>query len=570
MLFLGILIAVLEVAGVATVLPFLELAANPNALDEHSQLQTLYDLLGLTDQSQLIVVMAWLALIFMTLANILAVVSIWFQQKIAWRVSHHVSMRLVNTYAALPYHFFLNKDSSDLIRSAIDDINNLIENIVLAGCRLVSQLLIVGLILILLILVHPVIALTTIMTIGCIYTFIVLTRRAVLIELGKESLQTTSDRYRTFVDFISGIKTIKSSVVANHFIERFEIPSSRYSSIRPLIQISYAAPRYLVETLAFGSILFIILYLAKSNAGFIEALPTLTLFTLAGYRLIPAINGVYVSLAQMLNSYPAIDHIYEDVQAALNSAESLPETLTFNKKIKISSVCYSYPETKNAAITNLSMEIFKGSKIALVGPSGSGKTTLVDLILGLLEPDQGDILVDGAALTKNHHDAWRQMIGYVPQDVFLYDNSIANNIAFGERSVDLQRVKKAAHMAQIGTFIETQLADQYESQIGERGVKLSGGQRQRLGLARALYRDPQVLILDEATSALDNVTEGDVVRAIHEEIPGVTIIMIAHRISTVIRCDNLFVIDRGEVVAEGSYEELVTTNALFRDLASFD
>ena len=570
LLVLGIVISTLQVASVASILPFLELASNPNALADSQFLNSFYLRFDFSSEKQMIIAIAWMALLFMVASNLLSIVSVWFQQKIAWNVSHNVSMHLVKTYAELPYQFFLDKDSSDLIRSAIDDINNLVNGIVLAGCNLISQLLITVLIFLMLVIVNPVVALTAVGVIGLIYLVIVLARRTALTSLGNEILQTTSDRYRTFVEFISGIKTIKSDGVKSFFIDRFEVPSERYSTIRPLVQVTYAAPKYLVDTLAFGAVLFIILYLANSETGFVDTLPTLTLFTLAGYRLIPAIHGAYISFAQMLNSYPAIDAICDDIQSAGDVVPPNTESVSFDRGIELRSIAFSYPEVPTAAVDGISMTIPKGSKIAFVGPSGSGKTTLADLVMGLLEPVAGDILIDDSPLVPERYDAWRQLIGYVPQEVFLYNDTIANNIAFGSSTVDQQLVRKAAGMAQISEFIETQLADQYETLIGERGTRLSGGQRQRLGLARALYRQPSLLVLDEATSSLDNVTEGDVVKAIHEELPQVTIIMIAHRISTVVRCDKLYVIDRGKIIDEGDYHTLLESSEQFKALARFD
>jgi len=530
LLVLGIIISVLQVASVASILPFLELATNPNALSDSPTLRKVYDSLGFNSEKAMIVAVAWMALLF--------------QQKVAWTVSHNVSMRLVRTYGELPFQFFLSRDSSDLIRSTIEDINNLIDGVVLAGCNVISQLLIAALIFLMLFIVNPLIALSAVGVIGGIYLIIVFARRSYLTRLGGESLQATSDRYRTFVELISGTKAIRSNGAKAFFIDRFEKPSKQYSSIRPLIVTTYMVPRYLVESLAFGAVIFIILYLANSDAGFVGAVPTLTLFTLAGYRLIPAINGAYVSMAQMLNSYPAIDAIYNDIQAASDTRLIATESIRFKRSIKLSSVTFNYPEVEVPAVDGVTMEIIKGSKVAFVGPSGSGKTTIVDLILGLLDANVGSILVDDVALTRERYDSWRQLIGYVPQEVFLYNDTITNNIVFGAETIDEQQVKKAAEIAQISDFVET----------------LPG---------RYVYRQPSVLVLDEATSALDNVTEGDVVKAIHEEIPDVTIIMIAHRMSTVVRCDKLYVVDRGKISAEGDYNKLLEESAQFRELAQY-
>lgn len=569
LLVLAMFIAILQTLGIATVLPFLEIASQPDALSDRPHVRGFFSRIGLNSDKQIIVAFAWIALIFMVLANTLTIFSIWFQQKIAWTVSHNVSMRLVNAYGNLPYHFFLNKDSSDLIRSAIEDINKLIEGVVLAGCNLISQLLVSALIFAMLVWLNPKISLVAFVSICGIYVLIVLARRTFLTTLGNESLSITSDRYRTFVDFISGIKTIQSNGTKDYFIDRFEGPSRRFSIIKPLVQITYHVPRYVVETLAFSIVILIIVFLARTPTGFIDALPTLTLFTIAGYKLIPAIQGAYVSFAQILTSYPAIDNIYNDIHAVIDAPQSNASEIAFTDNITLSSVHYTYPGAVGTSLDGLDMEIPKGSKVGFVGPSGSGKTTLADIIMGLLEPTSGALKIDGNTMTADGIDSWRRQIGYVPQEVFLYNDTIEKNIAFG-LPVEKQKIVNAARMAQIDEYIETQLPDKYNAFIGERGVRLSGGQRQRLGLARALYRAPSVLVLDEATSALDSVTEGNFVNAIYEQLPDVTIIMVAHRISTVTRCDTLYAIDRGKIIAQGSYQELIQSSEMFRQLARFD
>ena len=283
----------------------------------------------------------------------------------------------------------------------------------------------------------------------------------------------------------------------------------------------------------------------------------------------PSLNQPYTSIAQILSNYTAIDHIYDDIQAIEKAAPPENKSVSFAETIALERISFRYDNINQDALNELSLRIQKGEKIGFVGPTGSGKSTLINAIMGLLEPASGSLSVDSTPIGATTQKAWQQQIGYVPQDIFLFDASIAHNIALGE-SIDLARVEAACATAQISTFIESELAEGYETLIGESGVRLSGGQRQRLGLARALYRQPQVLVLDEATSALDRVTEAKVVDAILEHLPGVTILMIAHRISTVQGCDRLYVLDRGSIIDEGSYAELLSSSKLFRELARFN
>ena len=565
---LGIIVfmAMLEVIGIASILPFLHLAANPNALQEHDTLRQVLEFVGLRTHRGMLFACGWMVIGFLTLSNATAILSIWQRQRLAWSMSHSISMKLVRAYASLPYEFFLRRNSADLIKKIIADVNGLVTGVLIAGSSFVSQVVMSVAIFLLLLAVEPRAALLALGFFSAMYLVIYYSRRKTLTQLGHERLEADYVRFKTFVELITGIKTVKTDGAADHFIHRFEEASKRYSGIHPKVDFISSVPRYFVETLALGGVVGIILYLAASGRDVVESLPALTLFVLAGYRLMPALNGAYTSIARVLSSYPAIHSIYDDVCAARLEPSDL-EPLTFEREIRLDRVSFQYESSGPPVVDELTLSIGRGEKIALVGPTGSGKTTLVDLFMGLLSPQSGRMLVDATEINEGTQKHWQSMIGYVPQDVFLFDETIARNIAFASDRVDMPRVKRVCEIAQLTQFIEHELCDGYETEIGERGVRLSGGQRQRLGIARALYRNPQVLILDEATSALDSVTEEKVVQSIHQSLPGVTMVMIAHRLSTVRNCDRLYVVDRGKVVARGGYDELLESSELFRELA---
>ncbi len=569
---LGIVIATgfLEVAGIASVVPFLQLAANPDSALQRPWLLEVYTSLGLDTHQSMLIATGCAVIAFLAVSNLLAILAGWLRQRIAWTIAHNVSLSLAESYTRLPYAFYLHRDSADLIKSVIDDVNSLVNGVVLAGCQFISQSVIVSMILLLLAAVNPWVAISALGVFAGIYFIIYLARRRLLTRLGRERLSANSDRYVAFVDLMTGIKAIKSDGASDYFLKRFERPSRLFAATQPRIHLSSSVPRHIVETVAFGAVISIILVLSRDEQTFVQALPTLTLFALAGYRLMPAINTAYVSMAQIASSYPAIETIYRDVHAAPATPTQPVAPMALQEAITLHDLSFQYPESDHPVLSSITLTIRKGQKVAFVGPSGSGKTTLIDILTGMLSPDVGTLRVDDTPITPANAPDWQRIIGYVPQEVFLYNDTIERNIAFGTEPIDIEKIRQVAQIAQIAETIESTMPDGYQTTIGERGLRLSGGQRQRLGLARALYRSPQVLVLDEATSALDSQTEARVIAAIHDELPELTIVMIAHRLSTVRRCDWLYVLDRGELVAQNTYQALLANDALFRDLARID
>jgi len=312
-----------------------------------------------------------------------------------------------------------------------------------------------------------------------------------------------------------------------------------------------------------------ILYIMKQTGNFSDALPIISLYVFAGYRLMPAIQQIYTSFTSLALGGPSLDKLHEDIKNLKPLNVNLnQDILPFNKNITLKNIYYSYPNASRTALKDISLSIPAKSSVGLVGTTGSGKTTTVDIILGLLESQKGALEVDGKIITTQNSRSWQRSIGYVPQHIYLSDDTVQNNIAFGvdHKDVDQKAVEKASKIANLHEFISDELPNQYQTTIGERGVRLSGGQRQRIGIARALYHNPQVLILDEATSALDNQTEKAIMDAVNNLSKGkdITIIIIAHRLSTVKKCDQIFLLEKGQLKNQGTFEELIKVNENFR------
>ena len=301
-----------------------------------------------------------------------------------------------------------------------------------------------------------------------------------------------------------------------------------------------------------------------------KVLPIIALYAFAGYRLMPALQKIYISLTSLRFVGPALDSLHDDLKNLKPIIQSEHgDSLKLNKNIRLKNIHYNYPNASKTALKNISLSIPANKTIGLVGATGSGKTTTVDIILGLLDPQEGALEVDGKVINKDNKRAWQRSIGYVPQQIFLSDNTVAANIAFGidTKKINQEAVECAAKIANLHEFVVNELPFKYQTIIGERGIRLSGGQRQRIGIARALYHKPKVLVLDEATSALDNLTEKAVMNAVHNSENDITKILVAHRLSTVKDCDIIFLFDKGELKNQGTFEELIKTSDDFRESA---
>ncbi|MEM7561166.1 MAG: ABC transporter ATP-binding protein, partial [Planctomycetota bacterium] len=455
------------------------------------------------------------------------------------------------------------------IKKIVTDVSHLVSGILLTGSQLVCEVVLTGAITLLLLYLQPLATAGTILVVGLLYGGVYFSRRSYIARLGKERLEIDRERFRTFVDIISGIKSIQSYGVQDWFTKRHEQLSATYAELQPKVAFISTLPRYFVEALAYSSVVLTTLYLVISGQDFLQVLPMLILFALAGHRIIPSLNGIYNCLAKVLEAYPAIGYIYDDLYSAIAQPIEPKGLATLQERITLDNVCFRYETNEDLVLDQVSLTFTRGSKIGIVGPSGSGKSTLIEILMGLLEPTEGTVSIDATQLDATTRHSWRRQTGFVPQDVFLYDDTVARNVAFGCNEVDLNWVQECCKIAQVHDFIQSQLPEGYCTKLGEQGIRLSGGQRQRIGLARALYGRPEILLLDEATSALDSVTERNLVSAIYEYFPALTIVMIAHRISTVEQCEVLYVLDRGRMVGSGTYSSLVESSELFRGLASF-
>lgn len=567
--------AIVQVVGVASVMPFLALIANPQVIQQQELLRWVYDTLGFSDTGPFLVFAGVVVLFALVASNAFAALTELLMLRFAWGMNHTLAVRMLRTYLAKPYVFFLDQNTASLAKNILGEVRRTVQGFMVAGVNLVARSVVAVAVLTLLVVVDPWLAVGTFCALGAAYGLLFLRVRRGLAFAGERRVTADRDRYRAATEALTGFKEIKVLGMEEPFLERFERPSRTFARYEVRHAVIRMVPRYAFETIAFGGMLVIVLFALARDQGLVELLPTLGVYAFAAYRLMPALQGIFGSMAELRFSVASVETLHRDLERTTLAVPARKEEvapLPFRASLELRDVSFRYPGARQPLFDGFDLRIGANTSVALVGATGSGKTTVVDLLLGLLRPQSGELVVDGRPVTDADVSAWQRNVGYVPQSIYLSDDSVASNIAFGvpKKRIDMQAVERSARQAQIHDFIMDELPDGYDTGVGERGVRLSGGQRQRLGIARALYRDPDVLVLDEATSALDNVTEEEFFRAVAEIGRSKTIVMIAHRLSTVQDCDVIVVLDTGRVVAKGGYRELLAGSPEFRSLARAD
>lgn len=569
----SIVVAGAEVVGVASILPFMSAVSDPSTIETNGLLRFLRGLVpdDLTETGFLIILGC--GVLFLLIGSLVVrAVGIWIQVRFSMLRSHSIGYRLMRAYLYQPYSWYLNQHTSKMATNVLSEAGQVVTGALFPAMQVVTKGLVVLALLVLLIVADPVLAFISMFVIGTAYVGIYIISRNRLAELGKRRRLANQRRYRTAQETFGGIKDIFIIGREGSMLERFRLASEQVALYSASAKVTQEVPPLAMQGLIFAGMISIVLYLLTAFGNLQDALPVLSLYALAGYRLMPEMQAVYRHVAEIRVAEPVLAAIYDDLvelegtARATHTAKEMRWGRRAQPQIELHNISFSYPGADQPALSKVSIKIPAFSTIGIVGPTGSGKTTLVDVILGLMSPKSGTLAVDGRPVKKENVREWQDMIGYVPQQIFLTDHTVAGNIAFGidESQIDHEAVIKAAKIANLHEFIMTELPDGYQTRIGEKGVRLSGGQRQRIGIARALYYDPAVLILDEATSALDNLTEKAVMEAVNNLSMKKTIILIAHRLTTVQACDQILLMESGQVTAVGSYSELVEGSATFR------
>ncbi len=563
LLLMIVIMALLDVIGVASILPFMAVLTNPVLIETNAILNMMFHIssrIGVENQEQFLFVLGVLVFLLLIISLAFKAITIYLQTKFIQMRAYSIGKRLVEKYLHQPYSWFLSRHSADIGKTILSEVDQVIGNGINPLMELIAKGMVAIALIILLLLVDPKLTIIVGLLLGGAYVLIFYFVRGYLIRSGQERLENNQLRFTAVSEAFGGAKEVKVGGLEETYVKTFSKAALIFAQTKTASQVISLLPRYMLEAIAFGGILLILLNIMSQTGSFNSALPIVSLYVFAGYRLMPALQQIYSSFTQLTFTGPALDKLTDDLTNLSQHIENQEkETLSFNEKITLNNIYYSYPNAERTALKNISLEIPAKSTIGLVGATGSGKTTTVDIILGLLEPQKGNLKVDEKVITKENSRSWQRCIGYVPQSIFLSDDTVSANIGFGVEPNDINQemVEKAAKIANLHDFVVNELPSQYKTTVGERGVRLSGGQRQRIGIARALYHQPEVLILDEATSALDNITEKAVIDAVDNLRNNLTIILIAHRLNTIKQCDTIFKFDQGQLVGKGTFDDLI-------------
>ena len=564
--------SIFQVVGVASIFPFINLVMDPDIVFENNMLFWIYDTFNFTSQSAFVLFTGIAMFVLIVFSNLVSAFTIYLKSRFVMGLNHTLSQNLLAVYLSKPYTYFLNRNSADMGKNILMEVNQLTNQLLMPLFELIIHVFVIIAIMVFLFAVDPLTTLIAIVVLGGGYLVINVGLKNRLKRSGKQRLEANRERFKTTNEALSGIKATKVFGREQFFVAQYAKHSRRFTRLQVFEKIATELPKFLLEAVAFGGVILLILLLNATRSGVQEVIPLVSLFAFAGYRLMPALHIVYKSVSKIYFHQAILDAIHEDMQGVDDVELELPQdtpSVPFAQNIQLQEISFWYPNTELPVLSEISLQIGKNSSVGFVGSTGSGKTTLIDVIMGLLSPQKGIMKVDGQPINPDTVRGWQKHIGYVPQDIYLCDDTVARNIAFGipDDMIDINRVKNAAAIAALHDFIQEELPQQYQTVIGERGVRLSGGQRQRIGLARALYDNPEVLVLDEATSSLDGATETAVIEAIKRASQERTMIMIAHRLSTVKDCDIIFLLDKGRIVDSGTYQQLLEHNKQFMKMA---
>ncbi|MBI0425358.1 ABC transporter ATP-binding protein [Psychrobacter sp. NG27] len=571
---LVVIMAFTELLGIASIAPFMALVGDISILETNSVFAQLYQLSGIDNPMDFLFYTGVIVLMMLTFSTIISTFTIWKLSIFGAQIGTEIADRLYAYYMQQSWQFHASGSSAQLTKQVSTEAARISGGIIQPLVQMNAKLVLALFISISIVIYDPLIAILGLFIFSLAYFLLYRLVRRELEKNGRQLSDISTRRFRLMNEGFGGIKDVLLLNRSHDFIERFHDSGKLFARALGTNTAISQVPRYFIELIAFGAMISLVLVLIKVHSGNLgEVLPILAVYALAAFKLLPALQQIYSSVSQIKGNISAFEAVKDDLERSFENQKAttkalMPTVISLNKSIVLNDIEFSYPNKDRAAVDGVSMSIPVNSVIGLVGSSGSGKSTLIDLLLGLLTPQQGSLYVDDVRINSNNKRAWQDLLGFVPQSIFLSEGSIAENIAFGipARDISLEQVDKALTLANLNELVE-QLPEGINTKVGERGVQLSGGQRQRIGIARALYNEAEVLVFDEATSALDGITEKIVMDAIHEFSGKKTIIMIAHRLKTVEECDHIYFMEHGKIIDSGTYQDLIVRNLKFKEMA---
>ena len=563
LLLMTIMMTLLDMMGIVSILPFIGVLANPSLIETNNILNTMFEIsirLGVETKQEFLFFLGLIVFLILITSITFKALTVYIQNRFIRMREYSISKRLIEGYLNQPYSWFLSRNSAELGKTILSEVGAVIASGMSPLIELISNSILIIVIISLLTVVNSKLVLIVSLSLGFSYLFIFYFVRRYISLIGEERFRNNKLRFTAVMEAFGAVKEVKVQGLEKIYIDNFSNPAKIFAKAQASSAVVAQLTRFILEAVAFGGILLMILYMVSKNNSLISSLPVIALYVFAGYRLLPALQKLYLSFTQITFISPSINKLHDDfknLKPQIKPQEQ--EAVLFDKEITLNHISYDYPNSSRTALKDINLTIKAKSRVGLIGSTGCGKTTTVDIILGLLEPKKGTLKVDGKVIKEQNLKAWQQLIGYVPQHIYLSDNTIMANIAFGEefKNINQDRIKKVSKIAKLHNFVIDELPNQYQTIVGERGIRLSGGQLQRIGIARALYHNPKILIFDEATSALDNQTEQEVMNSVDNLSNDLTIILIAHRLNTVKNCDIIFLLDKGQLKDKGKFVDII-------------
>ena len=549
-----------EIISIGAVLPFLGILTAPEQVYQHPLMQPVIQILAVTEPKQLLLPLTILFIMAALLSAVIRLILLYAMTRLSYATGADLSINIYRRTLYQEYEVHVSRNSSEVINGIITKTGGVIGGVISPSLTLISSsILLVG-IMGALFAINPMIALSASIGFGLLYWMIIRYTKTHLKENSKTIANQSTQMIKSLQEGLGGIRDVLIDGTQDFYCKLYrnaDLPLRRAAGDNAFIG---GSPRYAMEAIGMTLIAGLAYLMTQKADGILSVIPVLGALALGAQRLLPVLQQAYASYSTI----KAVKSSFEDVLKLLDQPlpeyadQPLPEPIPFAKEIKLNNLNFRYSEDTPWVLKNVNLSLKKASRIGFIGVTGSGKSTLLDIIMGLLPPSEGELIIDNQTINNQNRRAWMAHIAHVPQNIYLSDSTIEENIAFGieKKLINHQRVKKAAQQAQIAELIE-QLKDGYQTFVGERGVRLSGGQRQRIGIARALYKQADVLIFDEATSALDNETEQAVMKAIDDLGEEITILIIAHRLTTLKDCSNIIKLDKDHFVYTGSYKEIV-------------